>query len=104
VLNVSQEQQEQEKLLERQEPIAQQMPSETSESAQTAIAPKKKRIVKKVVKIDEAAISPRPSYWPVVLALALVVLLVGSITHIIVLGIGVALVVISILGWSFERR
>jgi hypothetical protein len=102
VLNVSQEQQEPAKDAEQQDQGELQVSSETSEP--TASPPKKKRVVKRVPKIDEAAISPRPSYWPLTLAFALVVLLMGAVTNDIILAIGVVLVVIAILGWSFERR
>ncbi len=61
----------------------------------------KKRVTKKV---SEEAISPHPSYWPLALAAALVVALMGTITHPVVLGIGVVLVIIAIVGWGLERR
>ena len=60
--------------------------------------------MKRVPKIDEEAISPRQSFWPLALALALVVLLMGAVTNDIILAIGVVFVFIAILGWSFERR
>src|SRR5581483_1814663 len=58
--------------------------------------------VRKVV--SEEAISPHPSIWPLALALALVVLLVGSVTQLLVLGLGALLVAIAIIGWGVERR
>jgi hypothetical protein len=101
VSEVSEEQQEQAEQVEQQERPEQPMPSEAGEPVVPA---RKKRVVKKVLKVDEAAISPRPSYWPLVLALALVVLFMGVIFNGILLGIGVVLVVIAIFGWSFEHR
>ena len=103
MLKVSQEQQEPANEAEQQNQGELQKADETGEP--TASAPKKKRVVKRVPKIDEEAISPRQSYWPLALALALVVLLMGAVTNsIIVLAIGVVLAIIAILGWSFERR
>jgi hypothetical protein len=102
VLNVSQEQQEPAKDAQQQDQGELQVLSETSEPI--ASPPKKKRVVKRVPKIDEEAISPRRSYWPLILAFALTVLLMGAVTNDIILAIGAVLVVIAILGWSFERR
>jgi cobalamin biosynthesis Mg chelatase CobN len=104
VSEVSEEQQEQAEQVEQQERPEQPMPSETGEPGGSVVPAKKKRVVKKVLKIDEAAISPRPSYWPIVLALALVVLFMGVILNGILLGVGVVLVAIAIFGWSFEHR
>jgi hypothetical protein len=103
VLKVSQEQQEPTNEAEQQNQGELQGADETAEP--TVAAPKKKRVVKRVLKIDEEAISPRQSYWPLALALTLVVLLMGAVTNsIIILAIGVVLVLVAILGWSFERR
>ncbi len=102
MLKVSQEQQEPANEAEQQNQGELQGADETAEP--TVSAPKKKRVVKRV-KIDEEAISPRQSFWPLALALALVVLLMGAVTNsIIILAIGVVLVLVAILGWSFERR
>jgi hypothetical protein len=101
VSEVSEEQQEQAEQVEPQERLEQPVPSELGEPVVPA---RKKRVVKKVLKIDEATISPRPSYWPLVLALALVVLFMGVILNAILLGVGVVLVAIAIFGWSFEHR
>lgn len=53
---------------------------------------------------QEQAISPQMSYWPFVLAFALAILLLGIITHWVILGIGVVLATVSIIGWGLERR
>ncbi len=102
MLKVSQEQQEPANEAEQQNQGELQGTDETGEP--TVSAPKKKRVVKRVPKIDEEAISPRQSFWPLALALALVVLLMGAVTNDILLVIGVILVVSAIFGWSFERR
>jgi cytochrome c oxidase subunit IV len=103
VLKVSQEQQEPAKEVEQRDAGEREAAGEPGEP--TVSPPKKKRVVKRVPKIDEEAISPRQSYWPLALALALVVMLMGAVTNSIsILAIGVVLVCIAILGWSFERR
>ena len=76
-----------------------------NELAATTTATKKKRVKKKQVVVDEKSIgTPRPSYWPLCLAFSLAVVLAGAISSLIVLGIGVLLVVVSIIGWGLERR
>jgi Cytochrome c oxidase subunit IV len=102
VVKVSQEQQEPAKEPEQQDQGELQGADQTDKP--TISPSKKKRVVKRVPKIDEEAISPRQSFWPLALALALVVSLLGAVTNAILLTIGVVLVFIAILGWSFERR
>jgi hypothetical protein len=76
-----------------------------NELAATTTATKKKRGKKKLEPVDEKSIrTPRPSYWPLFLAFSLAVVLAGAISSLIVLGIGVLLVVVSIVGWGLERR
>lgn len=76
-----------------------------NELAATTTVTKKKRVKKKQEPIDESSIhTPRPSYWPLCLAFSLAVVLAGAISSLIVLGIGVLLVVVSIVGWGVERR
>ena len=54
----------------------------------------------------EQAIKPKQSYWPFALAASLTVTLVGVIllSHPVVFWIGVAFVIVSFVGWGFERR
>jgi len=76
-----------------------------NELAATTTATKKKRVKKKQEPVDEKSIrTPRPSYWPLFLAFSLAVVLAGALSSLIVLGIGVLLVVVSIIGWGLERR
>jgi hypothetical protein len=80
-------------------------PSGENELAATTTALKKKRVKKKQEPVDEKSIrTPRPSYWPLALAFSLAVVLAGAISSLIVLGIGVLLVILSIIGWGLERR
>lgn len=74
----------------------------TSDNASQAL--RKKRRKKKGVPVTEAELMPRPSFWPLALALALVITLMGLLIHPIVLGIGAVLVFATILGWALERR
>jgi hypothetical protein len=52
----------------------------------------------------ERAITPQQSIWPLALACAVAILLIGFVIHPIVLGIGILLVIASIIGWGLERR
>ncbi|HCF86834.1 MAG TPA: hypothetical protein DEV72_16745, partial [Ktedonobacter sp.] len=52
----------------------------------------------------EQALGPQKSYWPLGLALALFILLIGVITNLVVLGIGVVLTVAAVIGWGLEQR
>ena len=48
------------------------------------------------------AIDAKKSYWPFALSFAILVSMVGVVTHPIVLGIGVALAIVAIIGWGLE--
>jgi len=54
----------------------------------------------------EQAIKPKQSYWPFTLAASLTVTLVGVIllSHPVVFWLGVALVIVSFVGWGLERH
>lgn len=65
----------------------------------------KKRRSKPVVNTaQERALGPQKSYWPLGLALAMFILLIGVITNLVVLGIGVVLTVAAVIGWGLEQR
>ncbi len=55
---------------------------------------------------SEQAITPKRSFWPIVLAASLTLTLVGVvlISHPIVFWVGVAFVIVSFIGWGLERR
>jgi len=45
------------------------------------------------------------SYWPFILAVALIIVLLSiMITSVIVFGVGVVLVVAAVIGWGLEKR
>ncbi len=54
----------------------------------------------------EQAIKPKRSYWPIALAASLTITLVGVLlmSYPIVFWIGVALVIVSFVGWGLERH
>jgi hypothetical protein len=54
----------------------------------------------------EQAIKPKQSYWPFALAASLTVTLVGVIllSHPVVFWLGVALLIVSFVGWGLERH
>jgi Mg2+/citrate symporter len=53
---------------------------------------------------QEQALGPQKSYWPLGLAVALIILLIGLISNPVVFGIGVVLCVAAVIGWGLERR
>jgi Flp pilus assembly protein TadB len=74
-------------------------------SSEAAATPRKRRKKKaEAAPFDENAASPRPSYWPIVLAFSLCVMFLGVAWHPIMMGIGAVLVITSLIAWSLERR
>ncbi len=76
---------------------------DTTTSAETPVRSGKKR-VKKVRQVTEEELMPRPSLWPLMLAISVAVALGGFAFNLILLGVGVIMVIVSIIGWSLERR
>jgi Mg2+/citrate symporter len=64
-------------------------------------APKKQKVSHET---KEQVIKPKQSYWPFALAASLTISLVGVMSHPIVFWVGVALVVVSFVGWGLERH
>lgn len=50
----------------------------------------------------EQALHAKKSYWPFALSFAVLVMMIGVVTHPIVLGLGVALAIVAIIGWGLE--
>ena len=48
------------------------------------------------------AIHAKKSYWPFALSLAVLICMIGVVTHPVVLGVGIALAVVAIIGWGLE--
>jgi len=89
-------------------PVDQQQTSQegaTTTGAQPEKSPtgrKRTRARGRLVNAEE--VMPRPSLWPLGMAFSLAFVLFGVITGPVVLGIGIALLVISGVGWALERR
>ena len=77
--------------------------TEGRESAASSTKRRRKKKYREVF-VDASEVMPRPSVWPIVLAFSIAVVLFGFIWNAIVLFIGVALIIVSIIGWSLEKR
>lgn len=75
--------------------------AQSEPSSQGSRVRKRKR---KIEAVSEEEIMPRPSYWPLALAISVVIMLFGTIAQPIIMIIGLILVIGSIIGWSVERR
>jgi len=76
--------------------------SEEQDQSQQVAKAKKGRAPEAV---QEQALGPQKSFWPLALAVALIILLFGLVSNNpIVLGIGVVLSVVAVIGWGLERR
>ncbi len=82
---------------------AQEKPT-SGESQPSGEASQKKRRKGKAKWVSVEEISPKPSYWPLALTVSICVLLMGVMIHPIVIGLGVLLIIVSIVGWMLERR
>ena len=100
---VSQEQPEKESQ-EQPEEAKQQPAQAPTDGSDTAVTPRKKRRVKKERVLTEEELMPRPSYWPLALAFAVSILLLGAVTNLMILGTGTVLVIAVVIGWTLERR
>jgi hypothetical protein len=79
---------------------------ESSQSQKPPEQPVKKR-PKVPLEVQEQKLSPRPSVWPVALALALVIAFIGvMIVNLspILLGVGAVLTIVAIIGWMLEKH
>ena len=80
------------------------MPEEQKFGQSEPIKPRKERPSKAVKVMQEQTFHSYSSYWPIALAFALVIVLIGVIVHPIVLGIGIVLAAAAVIGWGLERR
>lgn len=76
------------------------------ESEQSGKPPEQtvKRRPKVPLEVQEKKLSPRPSFWPIVLALTLVIAFIGVMVNPILLGVGAFLTVVAIIGWILEKH
>ena len=56
------------------------------------------------LEVREQRLAPKPSFWPFILALTLVVAFIGVMTYPIILAIGVILTIAAIIGWMLEKH
>ncbi len=77
---------------------------ETEETQESAGVSGKKRSRKKGRLVNAEEVIPRPSIWPIVLAAAVIVMLVGIMLHPLVIALGVVLVIAAVAGWALERQ
>lgn len=75
-----------------------------SVEAEAPTGRRRKKRVKRTRLVTEEELMPRPSLWPFALAVSVAIMLGGFVINPIVLGIGVILVIASIIGWNLERR
>jgi hypothetical protein len=81
-----------------------QQTNETTGAQQATGPVGKKRVRRKTRLVNVEEIMPRPSLFPLILALSLAFVLFGVMVHPIMIGIGTLLVIASIVGWIVERR
>jgi hypothetical protein len=79
-------------------------PEGIEESQPPLVASGKKRRKKKGRLVSVEEIMPKPSYWPLALAISFVILSLGIIISWIVIAVGAILMIVSIMGWALERR
>jgi hypothetical protein len=77
---------------------------EAPDSVEAPTGRRRKKRVKRTRLVTEEELMPRPSLWPFALAVSVAIMLSGFVLNPIVLGIGVILVIASIMGWNLERR
>jgi hypothetical protein len=56
------------------------------------------------LEVREQKLAPKPSLWPPVLALTLVIGFIGIMTSPIILAIGAILTIAAIIGWMLEKH
>ncbi len=53
---------------------------------------------------QEQKLNPRPSFWPIALALTLSIAALGSVVHVVLFVCGIVLTLIVIIGWILDKR
>lgn len=66
--------------------------------------PSKAAKAAKAAREQAFAVHSYASYWPIALAVAMLIVFIGIIIHPIVLGVGVVLTAAAMIGWGLERR
>ncbi|HEU0002075.1 MAG TPA: cytochrome c oxidase subunit 4 [Ktedonobacteraceae bacterium] len=68
-------------------------------SSQRKKLPKRDRLTSEQM---AQAVDAKKSYWPFALSFAILIVMIGIVTHPIVLGIGIVLIIVAIIGWGLE--
>lgn len=76
---------------------------ESDQSEKPPEQPAQKRL-KVPLEVQEQRLAPRPSGWPFILSLALVVAFIGVMVHPILLAVGSVLTIAAIIGWMLEKH
>jgi len=71
--------------------------------AEDQLASQRKQLANRT-KISQEALGSHTSYWPFALAVALIIVLLGIMTHPILFSVGVVLVAAAAIGWGLEKR
>lgn len=79
------------------------MAEESGQNETPPEQPAKKR-QKVPLEVQEQRLAPKPSIWPFILALTLVVAFIGVMTYPIILALGVILTIAAIIGWMLEKH
>ena len=77
-------------------------PKTPASSERTTIKKRVRRRRTRLVNVEE--ILPRPSIWPLVLAVSVALTLFGIIVQPILCAVGLILVIVSVVFWALERR
>lgn len=56
------------------------------------------------LEVREQKLAPKPSFWPIALAFALAVVMIGFIINPIILFCGIVLTILTIIGWILEKH
>lgn len=79
------------------------MDEESGQDEKPPEQPAKKR-QQEPLEVREQRLAPKPSVWPFILALSLVVAFIGIMINPIILAIGVVLTIAAIIGWMLEKH
>ncbi|HTI14122.1 MAG TPA: hypothetical protein VL461_06040 [Dictyobacter sp.] len=75
-----------------------------TDDKQVTVVSGKRRIKLRTKLVNADDVMPKPSFWPLGLALAIAIILYGILSTPIIIGVGFVLVVVMTVGWVLERR
>lgn len=80
------------------------MAEESGQDEKPAEQPAQKKGQKEPLEVQEQRLAPKPSVWPIILALTLVIAFIGVMLNPVILIIGVVLTIAAIIGWMLEKH